>query len=32
MASSDMLNELIAQFAGYLRLPPGDNYTVKDSL
>jgi hypothetical protein len=29
MASSDVLNELIAHFAGYLRLPPGDNYTVK---
>jgi hypothetical protein len=29
MASSDVLIELIAHFAGYLRLPPGDNYTVK---
>jgi hypothetical protein len=29
MASSSVVSELIWHFAGYLRLPPGDNYTVK---
>src|ERR1700747_1456525 len=29
MASSSIVSELIWHFAGYLRLPPGDNYTVK---
>jgi hypothetical protein len=29
MASSSVVSELISHFAGYLRLPPGDNYTVK---
>ena len=29
MASSDIINELVWHFAGYLRVPPGDNFTVK---
>jgi hypothetical protein len=29
MASSTVINELVWHFAGYLRLPPGDNFTVK---
>lgn len=29
MASSSVVSELVWHFAGYLRLPPGDNYTVK---
>ena len=29
MASSEILNELVWHFAGYLRVPPADNYTVK---
>jgi hypothetical protein len=29
MASSELLSELVWHFAGYLRLPAGDNYTVK---
>ena len=29
MASSNVVSELVWHFAGYLRLAPGDNYTVK---
>ena len=29
MASSEVVNELIWHFSGYLRLPPADNFTVK---
>ena len=29
MASSEVVNELVWHFAGYLRLPPADNFTVK---
>src|SRR5580693_6729104 len=29
MASSEIINELVWHFAGYLRVPPADNYTVK---
>jgi hypothetical protein len=29
MASSSIVSELVWHFAGYLRLPPGDNFTVK---
>ncbi|MGO9398108.1 MAG: hypothetical protein ACLP19_09740, partial [Xanthobacteraceae bacterium] len=29
MASSEIINELVWHFAGYLRVPPADNFTVK---
>ena len=29
MASSAIVDELVWHFAGYLRVPPADNFTVK---